>query len=122
MAEIDAAMSASSSTGGGLALDLKRIDDGMSKERQEARQTAALAGHSFVAINALSGGALSGGVSAPSQARHVGASPAVAPRAAEPARMRTPQPDQIRRMRQTIPIVDGAAARALVELADGDGE
>ena len=146
IADIDTAMSVSTASGSELAAELKRLDEAMSGARRGVVEAVELAGASRAAIRSLSNSASdlsqaarrlgrareSRALPQRGEAKTIGSNestPARTTGAAERSREaglgRTapPGPDEIRRLRQTIPVVDGAAARSLADLpVTGGGE
>lgn len=147
IAEIDTAMSTSTTSGSELAAELKRLDAAMSGARRGVLETVELAGACRAAIRFLSNSAsdlsqaarrlgrgpdsraLPRRVEAKAAGSHEGtqtrssATPPHSREAGPGRRTAPPGPDEIRRLRQTIPVVDGAAARSLADLpVTGGGE
>jgi methyl-accepting chemotaxis protein len=145
MSEVSAAMSAGAAGGNELARRLQQLDGSMKGAGRAVRDTAAMASESSASLHSLSevAGELSGvarrllgaperlapSASARPQrrtAREHGAGahrPAPAGRSPAAAREQSspPGPQEIMRMRRSIPVVDGATARSIVDIPDGKG-
>jgi hypothetical protein len=143
MTEVSAAISAGAAGGGELARRLQQLDGSIKGAGQAVRETAALANGSSAALHSLAEAAdeLSGVarrlLGAPQRSPSTASAMpqrSVAPersatvrqaspggRASTPAREQSSPPgrQEIMRMRRSIPVVDGAAARSLVDIPDG---
>jgi methyl-accepting chemotaxis protein len=143
MSEVSAAMSAGAAGGNELARRLQQLDGSMKGAGQAVRDTAALASGSSASLHSLSEAAseLSGvarrllgaperlapsaSARSPRQVARehaaIARQPAPAGRPAVAAREQySPRgPQEIMRMRRSIPVVDGAAARSIVDIPDG---
>jgi hypothetical protein len=143
MSDVGAAMSAGAAGGDELARRLRQLDGSMKGAGQAACETAALAGNSSVAVQSLSKaavelsdaarrllGAPERFASSPAAMPHrtgvreretINRQPAPGSRPTEAIREPSspPGPDEIMRMRRSIPVVDGATARSIVDIPDG---
>jgi methyl-accepting chemotaxis protein len=134
MTEIGTAVAAGIEGGGDVTRRLQRLDGAVKGAAQSARETVSLASGTSAAIAALSDGlaALSSdaerlagtpnvtslpAVLQPTASAHRQQSPVSRPVASD--RAVRPGPEQIKRMRRSIPVVDGAAARSLVDHPEG---